>query len=204
MFKLESYAIANLWQGIDRMKVMRLVAVHDLGESIVGDITPSDGIDKRELFLSPLHFTTPKAHHHLDEKYLREELAFEYMQCLLVDEKPAFANEIMALWKEFEEGQTPEAKRARELNAFECLLQADEYEERFKKNLDDFMELEKRITSLDLRQLWTSLERERKARRARQDSIDLIIFVIGLVLRSLSFACANQTAGGPGIGKGTV
>lgn len=103
------------------------------------------------------------------------------MQCLLADTKPAFAKELMALWKEFEEGQTPEAKRARELDAFECLLQADEYEGRYDKNLDDFKELETRITSPDLRRLWASVELEKKARRARQDSIDLIIFVIGLV-----------------------
>lgn len=37
------------WEGLDRTKVAFLAAVHDLGESIVGDITPSDGIDKRKL-----------------------------------------------------------------------------------------------------------------------------------------------------------
>jgi 5'-deoxynucleotidase YfbR-like HD superfamily hydrolase len=60
VFNLQSYTIADLWQDVDRMKVMRLVAVHDLGESIVGDITPSDGIDKREHVLSP-SFYHPKA-----------------------------------------------------------------------------------------------------------------------------------------------
>jgi 5'-deoxynucleotidase YfbR-like HD superfamily hydrolase len=42
---------------------MRLVAVHDLGESIVGDIAPSDGISKgkRYLLLSALAFLSPSS-----------------------------------------------------------------------------------------------------------------------------------------------
>jgi 5'-deoxynucleotidase YfbR-like HD superfamily hydrolase len=101
----------------------------------------------------------------------------------------------MALWKEFEEAKTPEAQRARELDAFECILQADEYEERSrgKKNLDNFLGLKSRISSPEVRQYLDLMLQAKEARRTREHlkpySKILIIFVLGPVLRApFSFA----------------
>ena len=35
--------------GIDRAKCAKMAAFHDMGESIIGDITPSDGISRGSL-----------------------------------------------------------------------------------------------------------------------------------------------------------
>ena len=100
----------------------------------------------------------------------------------------------MALWKEFEEAKTPEAQRARELDAFECILQADEYEERSRgKNLDNFLGLKSRISSPEVGQYLDLMLQEKQARRTREHlkpySKIPIIFVLGPVLRApFSFA----------------
>jgi hypothetical protein len=117
----------------------------------------------------------------------------------------------VALWKEFEEGKTPEARRARELDAFECILQADEYEERSrgKKNLDNFLGLQSRISSPEVGQYLDLMLQAKEARRTREHlkpySKILIIFVLGAVLRApfLFRFCTDRTIGGPGVGKGT-
>jgi 5'-deoxynucleotidase YfbR-like HD superfamily hydrolase len=91
------------------------------------------------------------------------------------------ADEMKSLFEEFEEGKTPEAKFVREIDTFECLLQAVDYEHRASKHhrLHEFVYLESRITSPDLR-TWTELlAQERGAISSKRSAEIVIIFVIG-------------------------
>ena len=99
--------------GVDTAKLVQMLVVHDLAESDpgVGDITPRDGV--------------PPA-----EKYRREREAMERL-CAPLPNGAA----MLALWSEYEEGQSPEARVAKQLDALEMALQAAEYERRHGQDL---------------------------------------------------------------------
>lgn len=88
---------------VDRDHCVTLALVHDLAESIVGDITPHDGIDPAD-------------------KRRREEAAIRELATTLGDDA------ILTLWFEFEAAETPEAKLVRELDVIEMAVQARAYE----------------------------------------------------------------------------
>uniref|UniRef100_A0A182MZH1 5'-deoxynucleotidase HDDC2 n=1 Tax=Anopheles dirus TaxID=7168 RepID=A0A182MZH1_9DIPT len=88
--------------GLDRIPL-----VHDLAEGIVGDITPYCGISR-------------------EEKLLKEFSAMTDIASLLGPNK----DKIMALFNEYEEGQTPEAKFVKDLDRLDMVMQAYEYEKR--------------------------------------------------------------------------
>jgi len=55
----------------------------------------------------------------------------------------------MAAWVDYIEGRTPEARYMQEMDKFECMVQAHEYEQRThgEKNLDEFQGLSSKISS---------------------------------------------------------
>ena len=92
---------------INREHCIKLALVHDMAECIVGDITPFDGVSK-------------------EEKHRQEKEAMESLATLVGDE---VGQEFFALWKEYEAQETGEAKFVKDLDRFEMILQAHEYEE---------------------------------------------------------------------------
>ena len=88
-------------EGLDGHKCLQLAIVHDLQESIVGDITPADGIGR-------------------EEKSRRERAAVG-----LLAEKLNFP-ELKALFEEFEALETPEARFVKDLDRIEAVLQGRE------------------------------------------------------------------------------
>jgi putative hydrolases of HD superfamily len=108
--------------GVDSGKVIKMSNIHDLPESEpkVGDITPSDGI-------SP------------EEKHRREEEAMIKI-CSTVEN----GNEFLSLWREYEAGETKEAKFVRRIDKLEMMIQAREYE---KEN-----------PTVDLSEFWSGME----------------------------------------------
>ncbi|XP_058455721.1 5'-deoxynucleotidase HDDC2 isoform X1 [Malaya genurostris] len=94
-------------QGLDRIRVMELALIHDLAESIVGDITPYCGISR-------------------EEKLLREFSAMSEIAALLGPCK----DRLLDLFNEYEAGKTAEAKFVKDLDRLDMVLQAFEYEKR--------------------------------------------------------------------------
>lgn len=101
---------------IDINKCLRMSLVHDLAESVVGDITPHDGISK-------------------EEKQNKEEEAMIRISSTLNKEMGEL---LVGLWREYEEGVSEEAKIVKDLDKYEMLLQAYEYEEKYKEDLGEF------------------------------------------------------------------
>ena len=100
---------------LDMMKLIKMSLVHELGEIDGGDITPHDGIDKKE-------------------KYAIEEKGIRKM----------FANfpegeEYLELWLEFEENRSAEAKFVKQIDKLEMAMQAAVYAKQYGKNLDEFI-----------------------------------------------------------------
>lgn len=105
---------------LKRDRCMKIALVHDLAESLVGDIAPADGISK-------------------EEKHRREKEAMDKIISLVSED---VGKEIYALWEEYETQSSEEAKLVKDLDRFEMVLQAFEYEQLEKRpgQLQDFFE----------------------------------------------------------------
>jgi len=102
--------------GLDALKLIEMCLAHDLAEAVTGDITPFDGVGP-------------------DAKRLLEAAA---MAGLMAGVPGGEA--LMEIWREYEEGKTPEAAAARRLDKLEMALQAVEYKKEFpEKDLDEFL-----------------------------------------------------------------
>lgn len=100
---------------VDQERVLRMVLVHELGEVYAGDITPADGISDQE-------------------KQERERQSVRR-----VCEHLTQGAQYLALWEEFEAGETLEARLVRQLDRLEMGLQAAVYQAQFNEvNLEEF------------------------------------------------------------------
>ncbi|KAJ2515748.1 hypothetical protein GGI11_003668 [Coemansia sp. RSA 2049] len=106
-------------EALDRSRCIKMAIVHDLAESLVGDITPHDGVSKEE------------------KRKLEADAMEQLVQTLGMSEH---AREIQALWLEYENGETNEAKLVFDLDKCEMILQALEYEKSDAKALDQFFD----------------------------------------------------------------
>lgn len=88
-----------------------MALVHDLAESIVGDITPYCGVPE-------------------EEKHKKEDEAMKQIVSLIGTKQGDY---IYELYKEYESKETKEAKFVKELDRFDMILQAYEYEKQENK-----------------------------------------------------------------------
>lgn len=98
---LMAIVFADQLAGLDLLKVLKMCVIHDLGEAINGDIPAVNQAafpDKGEQERNDLLLLT----HSLDE---------------------ALRNEILALWDDYENAQSAEAKAVKALDKLETLLQ---------------------------------------------------------------------------------
>ncbi|KAK4188292.1 HD domain-containing protein 2 [Podospora australis] len=104
---------------LDMAKCMKMCLIHDMAESIVGDITPVDGVSK-------------------PEKSRREASTMDYItQGLLGNvDGGRVGSDIRAIWQEYEDSQTLESHYVHDIDKMELLLQMMEYEKRGKGKLD--------------------------------------------------------------------
>lgn len=101
----------------DRNKVLSMCIIHDLGEAIVGDITPLDNISK-------------------DEKYNLEFSAIKELT-----NSSEIKGEILELWLEYEEKSSPEALFVKACDSLDMALQASIYDlENNDFNPNEFIE----------------------------------------------------------------
>jgi len=105
---------AEGFQPASREKILHMALVHDLGEVYAGDFTPDDRIEPAE-------------------KHRRERAGVEQILGRL-----AGGAEYLALWEEFEAGETIEARLVRQFDRLEMALQAVVYERQGLARLDDF------------------------------------------------------------------
>lgn len=112
-------------EGIDLLKVLKMVLYHDIGESIIGDLVP-EHIEKTG--------NNNKSINQLD-KHKIELQAFESLAGIINDQ------EIVKLWKEIEEGETKEALIVKDIDLIDMALQASQYKQRYPhlSRLDEFL-----------------------------------------------------------------
>ncbi|RKK64417.1 hypothetical protein BFJ69_g16712 [Fusarium oxysporum] len=100
---------------------VRGCVVHDLAESLVGDITYKDGVGR-------------------EEKLQRERDTLAFLQFQLLDDAP-----LMSSWDEFETAETPTGGIAKDLDKVDLAFQALDYEERMKVQLPEFFHSARRV-----------------------------------------------------------
>lgn len=94
---------------VDRDWCVKMALVHDLAESVVGDIAPSCGVA-------------------VEEKHARERRTMEYLQDV-VARAGGPGRDMLLLWEEYNAGLSPEAKLVKDLDRIDMALQAFEYEQ---------------------------------------------------------------------------
>ncbi|HEU4456516.1 MAG TPA: HD domain-containing protein [Longimicrobium sp.] len=123
---------------LDARRCVAMALAHDLAESIVGDITPYDGVTA-------------------EEKRLREEEAMRRLDDL------AGGAGLLELWAEYDAAETAEARFVKELDKLETAMQAAEYVQGGAASAADLNEFrqsaERRLTLPITRALLDALSR---------------------------------------------
>ncbi|KAJ5112622.1 HD domain-containing protein [Penicillium argentinense] len=129
----------------------KMALVHDMAESLVGDITPVD-----------LHIT--KA-----EKARREADVMEYITTSLLGKVPGgalSAQEIKRVFEEYEENVTLEANFVHDIDKMELLLQMVEYERSHPEvDLSEFEGVVKRVQLPEIKVWAEQVVKERPQRK---------------------------------------
>jgi len=150
MYRMSLMAmIASFSNGaLDTNKCIKLALIHDLAEAKVGDITPHCGVSD-------------------DDKYNLELSTMEEIRSMLGSTMGG--DEIIALWKEYEEGCTEEAKLLKDLDKIEMILQAQEYEAEgsHELSLDQFFSSTEGKWRTEIGKAWAA---EIISRRKRKES----------------------------------
>lgn len=116
----------------------------------MGDITPRDKV--------------PKA-----EKHRLELEAMAEIRDVVLEGSPV-ADEVFALWNEYEDGKTEAAIFVKQIDKLEMILQADDYERAQGKDLSDFFEsTQNSFSNEDIMQVVTLLREDRDKRRHHAD-----------------------------------
>ena len=109
----------SLAKELDIQRCTQMALIHDMAESLVGDITPRDGVAKAE-------------------KSRRESETMDYLcDNLLGKVNGGLTGEkIKEIWWEYEDGKTKESKYVHDVDKVELLLQMVEYEKSATHQLD--------------------------------------------------------------------
>lgn len=114
-------APSSLSSRLDIPRCTKMALIHDMAESIVGDITPIDGVSKVE-------------------KSRRETEAMDFLTKNLLGAVGNGGKEagigFRHVWQEYEDNKTLEAKFVHDVDKLELILQMVEYEKRYQGKLD--------------------------------------------------------------------
>ena len=135
----------------DTNKCIKMALVHDLAEAVVGDITPHCGVtdqDKHSQELAAITEMTRKLCLGTGTEDRATDVSPQNTQDV--------GEEILELWKEYEEGITPESKLVKDMDKLEMTLQALEYENDGKneKSLDGFFDSTRNKWRTEIGKAW--------------------------------------------------
>ncbi|KAI9374044.1 HD domain-containing protein [Aspergillus egyptiacus] len=137
----------SLASRLDLPRCMKMALVHDMAESLVGDITPVDPIKKTE-------------------KARREAAVMEYISKTLLRGVPSgmlAGDDILAVFNEYEANETLEAQFVHDVDKMELLLQMVEYERSYEIDLAEFLNVSNRIHLPEIQEWAATVLQEREA-----------------------------------------
>ena len=134
---LTMLAPPSLARRLDVARCTKMALVHDMAESLVGDITPADGVPK-------------------PEKSRREAATMAYLTKTLLGHVNGGAQgrHIKEIWDEYEYGRTLESQFVHDVDKIELLLQMVEYERAYEGSirLNEFVEVGCRVILPEMQQ----------------------------------------------------
>ncbi|KAH7722652.1 Protein F45F2.9 b [Aphelenchoides avenae] len=139
--------LAPKLSGIDVNRCVKMALVHDLGEAIVGDITPHCGVADQTKF----------------------DLEHEAMKKIAGFVPSVVGDEWVSLWREYEEATTPEAIAVKQLDKLDMVAQALHYEEKYGLDLTQFFTSTQGIFKTEPFLSWDAQIRERRQRTRQQE-----------------------------------
>ncbi|KAE8350890.1 hypothetical protein BDV28DRAFT_138217 [Aspergillus coremiiformis] len=126
---------------------MKMALIHDMAESLVGDITPVDNVNK-------------------EEKARREAEVMNYISKNLlrsVSGGTLASDEILKVFQEYEDNETLEAKYVHDIDKMELLLQMVEYERAHDLDLSEFCHVANRVQLPEIKEWAATVLQEREA-----------------------------------------
>lgn len=123
---------------IDCQKLIKMALIHDIPETICGDITPHDGIS-------------------LEEKKKIEKIALAELLSKIPNK-----DEYIDLWHEYDEGKSHEAKIVQNIDKLEMVIQAGEYQQQYPdKDLTEFFTYgDLKITVPEIRVIFEEIKKK--------------------------------------------
>ncbi|GFR42290.1 hypothetical protein Agub_g3188, partial [Astrephomene gubernaculifera] len=109
MYRMSMMALLATDSGVDVTRCIKMALVHDVAESIVGDITPHCGVSEADKHEAELRAVGR----------IRE----------LLGAHTAAAREVECLWLEYEAGASAEALLVKDLDKLEMIITAHQYEQ---------------------------------------------------------------------------
>ncbi|KAK2759545.1 hypothetical protein FQN54_003024 [Arachnomyces sp. PD_36] len=124
----------------------KMALIHDMAESVVGDITPVDTEVTKE------------------EKARRETEVMDYISKTLLGRVygGVAGADMRRIWQEYEDNETLDAKFVHDVDKIELLLQMVEYERARKINLEEFCRVAKRIELPEVKEWADQVLEERR------------------------------------------
>ncbi|KAB8257016.1 hypothetical protein BDV32DRAFT_128226 [Aspergillus pseudonomiae] len=126
---------------------MKMALIHDMAESLVGDITPVDNVNK-------------------EEKARREAEVMNYITKNLLGGVPGgilTGDEVMKVFQEYEDNETLESKYVHDIDKMELLLQMVEYERTHDVDLSEFCHVATRVQLPEIKEWAAAVLQEREA-----------------------------------------
>jgi putative hydrolase of HD superfamily len=144
MYRMSIISMCIPNEKVDTDKCVKIALVHDIAELLVGDITPFGGVSKAE-------------------KHRREFESIKFLAELIEPYNPKFSSEIMELWLDYEEIRTLEARYVKDIDKFEMIQQAWDYEQEFglQHDLTEFYNSRPAIVSQEIGELCDEVIRQR-------------------------------------------
>ncbi|OAL48095.1 HD domain-containing protein [Pyrenochaeta sp. DS3sAY3a] len=134
---LTMMAPSSVSADLDILRCCRMALIHDMAESLVGDITPVDNVSK-------------------GEKSRRETETMDYICGNLLGKFNGGLNakEVRQIWQEYEDSETRESLFVHDIDKIELLLQMVEYEREYKceKDLGEFTWVSTKIQSSEVKE----------------------------------------------------
>ncbi|CAH2355828.1 5'-deoxynucleotidase Ygk1p [[Candida] railenensis] len=144
MYRMSIISLLITNEEVNKDKCVKIAIVHDLAETLVGDITPFDGVEK-------------------SEKSRREFETIKYLASIIKEYNAKAAEEIVELWLDYEEIRCLEARYVKDIDKYEMIQQAWDYEQQFgtKHNLDMFYSARSAIKTPEISELTDELIKQR-------------------------------------------
>ncbi|RAK99231.1 HD domain-containing protein [Aspergillus ibericus CBS 121593] len=147
MSVMTMFAPPSLASRLNLPHCMKMALVHDMAESLVGDITPVDKVDK-------------------PEKARREAAVMDYIANNLLGGVPGgmlTGQEILKVFNEYEANETLEAQFVHDVDKMELLLQMVEYERANGIDLTEFCHVASKVQLPETKEWAATVLQEREA-----------------------------------------